>query len=434
MLAGKPLTTIAICLLCAASIQVRTQASQAPPARAEDGGHAEHSRFSAADEAEYLRRYELSRTRARGSDLYYPRAPMPGAANWTPLPAAGPGERTISEQALDAARAYAAANNSTALIVWRDGRIEAETYFGDHSRDSLLNSYSLAKPITSLAVGRAIELGHIASLDQPVADFIPEWRDGPRRSRILVRHLLDMRPGFLRQMTGSEPDDVMARSFLHPRSEDILIHDYPVVHEPGVRYEYNNAASAMIAVLIQRATGRHYEEFVGTEILARIGARGGQVWVNRDGGVAQSGCCILLPADTFLRLGLLTLDNGTWDGERLLPEGYVAEMQRGTEANPYYGLGVYAAGRYTERRGWANSDLGLPQVLHGEPYLAADLYLFDGNMNQVVYMIPSQDLVILRMGRMPPRSAAGEWDNSYLPNTIMRGIVRGRGQSQPQPR
>ena len=78
MLAGKPLTTIAICLLCAASIQVRTQASQAPPARAEDGGHAEHSRFSAADEAEYLRRYELSRTRARGSDLYYP---PPGLAS-----------------------------------------------------------------------------------------------------------------------------------------------------------------------------------------------------------------------------------------------------------------------------------------------------------------------------------------------------------------
>jgi CubicO group peptidase (beta-lactamase class C family) len=390
--------------------------------------------FSAEEEAEYLQRYELSRTRRRGSDLYHPRAEVKGAPDWAPLPSAGPDERTISEEALSAAAAYAAANNSSALIVWRNGRIEAETYFGDHSRDSLVNSYSLAKPLSSLAVGRAMQLGLIASLDQPVADFVPEWRDDPRRSKILLRHLLDMRPGFLRQLSGSGPDEIMSRSFLHPRSEDILIGEYPVVFEPGVRYEYNNAAYAMIAIVLQRATGRPYEEFVGTEILEKIGARGGLVWVNREGGVAQSGCCMLFPADTYLRLGLLTLGDGTWEGERLVPEGYVDEMQRGTEANPYYGLGAFNSGRYIERRGWGNHDLGIYRVLHSEPYLAADLYLFDGNMNQVVYMIPSQDMVVLRTGRMPPRSDQSEWDNSYLPNTLMRGIIREKGVSRPQPR
>jgi hypothetical protein len=74
------------------------------------------------------------------------------------------------------------------------------------------------------------------------------------------------------------------------------------------------------------------------------------------------------------------------------------------------------------------------QTLHGEPYLAADLYLFDGNMNQVVYVIPSQDLVILRTGRAPPRTEHSEWDNAYIPNVILRGIVRYLRNSAPQSR
>jgi hypothetical protein len=62
----------------------------------------------------------------------------------------------------------------------------------------------------------------------------------------------------------------------------------------------------------------------------------------------------------------------------------------------------------------------LGAVLHSEPYLAKDLFLFDGNTNQVLYMIPSQNLAILRMGDAPPKSP--EWDNSFLPNLILRAI------------
>ena len=388
--------------------------------------------FSPEEEAEYLESYELSNNRRAAADLYQPLEAIIGAHYWSPLPAAKAQERTISDQALSDAEAYAERNNSSALIVWRNGKIEHESYFGSHSRTAVINSFSLAKPITTLAVGRAMTLGKIESLDQPVAAFVEEWRDDPVRSRILIRHLLDMRPGFLRQKAFAEPGAIMARSFLHPRNDEILIKEYPVVHEPGTRYEYNNAASAMVAILIERATGRRYADFIGSEILQKIGALGGRAWVTREGGLANSGCCMLLPADTFLRLGILTLRDGVWDGQRLLPESYVQAMTQGTAENPYYGLAVYVAGRYTKRRGWGNPDLGLPQVLHSEPYLAADLYLFDGNMNQVVYMVPSQDLVILRTGAAPPRNENTEWDNSYLPNTLIRGIVRDKRPSVPQ--
>ena len=359
---------------------------------------------------------------------------MIGAGDWASLPAAAPAERTVSDAALQEAERYAEVNNSNAFIVWRNGKIERETYFGGHTRTSPINSFSLAKQVTAFAIGRALMLGNIASLDQPVADFVTEWRGDPRREEILVRHLLDMRAGFLPQLPPQGPEDILSRTFLHPRHDEIIVAEYPVIDEPGTRYEYNNAAGDMVAVLIGRATSRRYAEFVGTEIWRKIGAMGGTVWVNRPGGMAHAGCCMLAPAENFFRLAIVMLQDGVWEGERILPDGYVREMITPTAQNPYFGLSIWVAGRYAERRGFANPDRGMPQILHGEPYLAADLYLFDGNANQVVYVVPSQDLVILRTGFPPPLNDSAEWDNSYLPNTIMRGIVGDRRVSLPQPR
>ena len=424
---------IAIALCCTTTISALGQGQRS------DGFFEGKLVFSPEEEADYLKRYVQAQTRNTADEIYRPLEEIVGAVNWRPLPAAEPQQRTISEAALREAAAYAEANNSTAFIVWRNGKVEAESYFGGATRTSPFNSLSLAKPVTVAAVGRAILLGKIKSLDQAVADFVDEWKGDPLREKILVRHLLDMRSGFLAQLPPNGPSDILSRTFLHPRHDEIIVKEYPVVDEPGTRYEYNNAASEMVAVLIERATGRRYAEFVGTEIWQKIGAMGGAVWVNRPGGVPHAGCCMMVPAENFLRLAILTLQDGVWDGQRLLPESYVAEMKTTTAENPYYGLGLYIAGPYIARRGPANPDRSMPKTLHSEPYLADDLYLFDGNANQVVYIIPSQRLVILRTGNLRTgnaslRGKSAEWDNAFLPNTILRGIVRDRRESAPQTR
>jgi hypothetical protein len=78
-------------------------------------------------------------------------------------------------------------------------------------------------------------------------------------------------------------------------------------------------------------------------------------------------------------------------------------------------------------------------VLHSEPYLANDLFLFDGNANQVVYIVPSARLIVVRVGDPPPKAAGAEWDNSALPNMLLRGLDadrkrRGVQAPEPQPR
>ena len=392
----------------------------------------------AADEAVYLERFHRLEQAFKGVgalEYYEPLEPVPGAARSRPLPLATPAARTIDAAALQEAREYAARNNSRALIVWRAGRVEEASYFGDATAGSTFPSRSLAKPMSAVAVGRALALGKLRSLDQPVSDFVAEWRDDPRRSKILVRHLLDMRSGFLPQAFAPTAGDILNRAYLHPRHDEIIVREYPVVDEPGTRFEYNNATAEMVAVLLERATGRRYAEFLSTEILQPLGAAGGEVWVNRPGGVAHSGCCLMLPAETWLRLGILLLQDGVWNGRRLLPAGYVAQMRQGTPQNPYYGLGVYPSGPYVARRGFANPEREpeARRVLHSEPYLAAGLFLFVGNANQVVYVVPSEQLVILRVGEAPPRGPGREWDNAHLPNVVMRGIRRGPGKAPPPP-
>ncbi len=391
------------------------------------------------DEALYLRRFEQLAAAARagsGLESYDPLEAVAGAARVVPLPRARTSRVGIDAAALQAADDYAARNNSIALLVFRAGKLELERYYRGHQPAQTFPSRSLAKPMTAVAIGRAIALGRIRSLDQPVADFVSEWQGDPRRSRILVRHLLDMRSGFLPQAAATRADDILNRAYLHPRHEAIILRDYPVVDEPGTRYEYNNATSEMVAVLIERATGRRYAEFLSTEVLKPLGAAGGDVWVNRPGGMAHSGCCLMLPAESWLRLAMLVMQDGRWQGRRLLPAGYVDQMRHASAENPYYGLGLYVAGAYTDRRGFANPEREprARRVWHSEPYLARDLVLFDGNANQVVYIVPSEQLIILRVGDAPPRGAAGEWDNSFLPNTLLRGIRQRIGSEPPQPR
>ncbi len=363
-----------------------------------------------------------------GKDVYDRFEPIAGAPHPTPLPVAKTPKVTTA--ALDDAKAYAAANTSSALLVWRDGALQAADYFGAATSQTPLVSKSLAKPLTAIVVGRAIKLGYIKSLDQPVSDFITEWKGGPKAS-IKIRYLLDMRSGFLGQAISPDPENILNRAYLDPRHGEILINDYPLMHTPGARFDYANAVADMVAIVIERATHQRYAQFVSDEVLAPLGARGGSVWIDREGGLAHSACCTFLPAETWLRLAILLINDGRSGGHQLLPPGYVDEMKRPTPQNPYYGLGVYVAGAYIPRRGFGNPDTPGPKVLHGEPYLAKDLFLFDGNADQVIYIVPSQRLIILRMGEQPPKTP--EWDNAALPNLIMRGLIHPAHGVGPQP-
>ncbi len=345
---------------------------------------------------------------------YAPMEPVAGAARYRPLPAAT--RPSLPREALGQAETYAAASRSSALLIWQGGKLQTARYFGGTSAATPLVSKSLAKPLTAIVIGRAIALGRIKGLDQPIGEIITELNGQPKGA-ILVRHLLDMRSGLLDQGFSPDPDHPWNRAYLDPDHGNYIVRSYPLIDPPGSRYAYANAPSELIALLIERATGRRYAEFVGSEVLKPIGAAGGAVWINRPGGLAHSGCCMTLPAESWLRLGILLLNDGKAGGRRLLPRGYVRQMRTGTAQNPSYGLGLWLGQPYRQRRGFGAPDAPGPKVLHSAPYLDPDLFLFDGNSNQTVHISPRHQLIVLRMGETPPKEP--EWDNAYLPNLLI---------------
>ena len=144
-------------------------------------------------EALYMKRYNArGKSQAVGLKAYDTLAPVLGTKSYVALPNAA--QSTISQEALNTAKTYVENKNTSAFMVWRNGAVESENYFGEFDKDSLIVSKSLAKPLATIAIGRTIKEGHIKSLNQPVSDFITEWKGTPKEA-ILVKYLLDMRTG-----------------------------------------------------------------------------------------------------------------------------------------------------------------------------------------------------------------------------------------------
>lgn len=380
----------------------------------------------AGDEA-YDRRFSrlLEEAQAgRGLAGYDSLIPLPGANEVVPLPRAAEPTPWLDSDTRGWLDAFGAGNNSSAILIWHEGEVVYENYFNGANPETLVVSRSLAKPITIMAVGRALQEGFIPSLDQPVDEVFYEWKDSDK-SAMTLRHLLQMRSGLARQGNSMEPDHFLNRAYLHPYHIEVILHEYPLTHPPGTRYDYSNANSEVIAPFIERSTGRRYEQWVSEAVLEPLGAAGGEIWVNRENGITHSGCCALLPAESYLRLSVLVMNDGVWNGQRLLPEGFIDEITAATDYNPHTGMGMYVAGPYIQNRGAANPDVPFGHTLHSEPYLDKDLFLYDGNGHQVSYHIPRHNMVIMRVGVRPPKDVT--WDNSELPNTILRQYADATG-------
>ena len=376
--------------------------------------------FSEAAEAFYQERFKIlveAFKRGQGTtdydtELYF-------GTNLNPIPIAR-GNSNIPADTLSEVIEYTRVQNSDSFLIYQDGKIVSENYFGDITDQTLINAKSLAKPLGVIAVGRALKAGYIQSLDQPVSDFIVEWKDTDKAD-IKLRYLLDMRSGLLPQAPAQSPDDVLNRAYLHPHHDEVIIHEYPLTHEPGSIYQYSNANSELVSVIIERATGQAYQDWLAEQVLAPLGAPGGKIWLNRDGGVAHSGCCVKLTSETYLKLAVMIMNGGEWNGDSFLPTEFIETMTTSTQQNRFTGMGVFLGKEYKEYRGSLNPDMDdYSASYHGEPYLDPATLLFDGNGNQVVYILPSQNMVIARFGNRP--KGEPKWDNAYLPNTVLRSL------------
>jgi CubicO group peptidase (beta-lactamase class C family) len=335
---------------------------------------------------------------------YQPREVVRGSPG-EPLPAAA--RPRIRADALAQAADYAERKNSSALLVVHDGEVVAEHYWRGQSADSPTNSMSMAKTVVGLLVGVAIEEGHIASVDEPASKYLTEWA-GDGRRRITIRQLLQMASGLGGAEHNDDPFSPIGRMYLGTDALSVVA-ETPLAFEPGSRFEYNSINTQALSVVLERASGRRYADYLSAKLWRPLGASDASVWLDRPGGNAKTFCCLFATARDWARVGLLIVNGGRVGDRQVVPASWVKEMLTPSPQEQDYGYHIWLG-----RQGSRKED-------HDEEFLADDVAYIDGKFKQRVYLIPSRRLVIVRVGEQ-----ARAWDDAYLPNAVVRGLAAGR--------
>lgn len=348
------------------------------------------------------------------ASYYQPVVAIPG----DPRPfftAAPPGERSIDEAALEAAAAWAEAHNSAALLVLHKGVVQLERYWQGIGPDSLFTGRAMTRSLIPPLIAEAMADGAIGSLDDPVGRYITEWRDDPR-GEITLRQLLWNASGLENAMLSGDPSPANKNSRLSLGSDfRAAALEFAFENPPGELFALSNANAQLLGIVLEAATGRPYEDYLNERLWAPMGAGAAELYFDRPGGMPTVYCCFRATPRDWLRYGYALLTDGRVGGEQLWPAGWVAEMTRPSPRYPNYGYQVWVGNPEGSMRPYMQgSEQGAP---HGEPIAADDVFFLEGGGYRTLYVLPQQELVILRLGYYDPG-----WRTSTLPNLILAGI------------
>jgi CubicO group peptidase (beta-lactamase class C family) len=335
------------------------------------------------------------------------------------LPVASNATRTIGEGALAGMRRYAEEQGSFALVVLHRGVIQTEWYAPGWNADSLTQSQSMHKSVLPLLIGAAIRDGAIDSVDDPVGRYLTEWRNDPRGS-ITLAELMQMASGLVEYPFSLNPFSDAFQWLFASDTTPVLLRT-PRAKAPGRVFEYNNVNSELLGLMVERATGKRYAEYFAEQLWRPIGGARAELWLDSEDGKAHSSCCLLATARDWARFGELLLGRGSLGGQTVVDEDYFARMISASPRSDWYGYQIWL-GYSRERNPRAPVLAGGYQ--RTDPFDAPDTFYASGFGAQRVYVVPSEQLVIVRMGPSSGRAPVRDtWDNTFLVNTALRGLL-----------
>ncbi|GAO39151.1 putative hydrolase [Sphingomonas changbaiensis NBRC 104936] len=300
-----------------------------------------------------------------------------GDAGISPRP--GSALARLADQAF--AGGYGQGSRTVGVLVVRDGKVIAERY-GDGFGPTVSNrTWSVAKSISGTLVGIAAKQG---LLDPAQPARVPEW--GPAsvdpRTGIKLDNLLRMASGLHSDTAGNRTDAL----YTGATTVTGEVTHWPLEAMPGTRFRYANN-DILLAIRSLRAAlndDQRYLAFPRTELFDRIGMTHTVAETDWQGNFILSSQ-VWSTARDLARLGLLWLNDGVWQGERILPEGWVKYMTTPSGPQPEKGEGY-----------------GATMWLFGPAQgLPAGSYAAQGNRGQYIMVIPSERLVVVRRGEDP---------------------------------
>ncbi len=340
-------------------------------------------------------------------DWYTPMATVAGAPS-QPLPISTEVPDAALAAALQSVSTYAAERHSTGLLVMHRGQIVLEQYWQGYDERSPFNAMSMSKTIVGLLIGQAIANGDITSLEDAAADYLPEWRTDAR-SAITLRDLIYMQSGLRNEQSTSSPLSDLVHLYIGSEVERTAL-NVPAMRPPGQVFEYNNVNSQLLAIVLERATGMAYQDYLAEHLWRPLGASDAKIWLDRSGGIAKTFCCLFGTLSDWARVGQMLLQDGRFNNRQVMPSEWIATMLEPSPIEATFGKHIWVKARTPD---YPNVDQAATV-----PYLAEDTFSLDGRDLQRVYVVPSQDLVIVRMGEHPDT-----WDDAVIPNTLVDALL-----------
>lgn len=259
-----------------------------------------------------------------------------------------------------------------------------EQYWDGYSDASLSNSFSMAKSIVSMLVGVAIKEGKISSVEQPVGDFLPSFREGAK-ARIKLKHLLWMSSGLNWDESYSNPFSVTTEAYYGSDLKKV-IRRLEAVAAPGQAFDYKSGDTQVLAMVLEAATGKKLSAYAEEKLWKSIGAAHDAEWsIDKPGGIEKAYCCFFSNARDFARLGKLYLHQGVWQGDTLVPPAYVQASLRPS--------GLVKASDKSKVDFYGYQWWLLPQ------YKGQDVFYARGILGQYIIVVPEKELVIVRLGK-----------------------------------
>lgn len=235
--------------------------------------------------------------------------------------------------------------NLHSILLVKDGRLVFEEYFNGYERERKQDVASVTKSITSALIGIAIEQGVIESVDQSLADLLPEYADlirsDPAKEELTLRHILTMSSGLeWDEETYPYSDRRNDANRMKYESDGVhFILRRPIVNDPGTQFQYAGANSMLLSAIIKSRTGMNADVFAANTLFRPLGIHDTR-WEQYANGLTDTDGGLSMRPRDMAKIGLLFLNGGQWQGEQLIPQDWIEESTRGhipAIANATYG-------------------------------------------------------------------------------------------------
>lgn len=290
----------------------------------------------------------------------------------------------------DLSEADREALGTRAVVVVKNGEIVAERYADGFEPETPQLGWSMTKSVASLLTGRLAQSGLVSLKDD---NLFSSWTD--ERADITVEDLLRMTSGLKWDETYDLGTPITQMLYAEPDMAAYVV-EQPTARAPGTYQQYSSGSTNVLCAVLTEAAGTK-ADLPRSELFAPLGLSSAVLEPDAAGTPVCSSYMWATPRE-WAAVGQFALQDGVWGGERLLPEGWIEQTTTAVEVEETEDPG-YAAGW------WANR---LPDGTLADDDLPADAYSAKGHDGQRIVVVPSEDLVVVRLGFSPEADSVGE--------------------------